>query len=79
EFVLQQRLQRAVKLLTKADFLPFKEFAIMCGFELAVGEVEGVAIDDEAAGVGQIRQRHGLTFASYRSLPMLAYMPVVRN
>jgi transcriptional regulator GlxA family with amidase domain len=33
EFVLQQRLQRAVKLLTKADFLPVKEVAIMCGFE----------------------------------------------
>ncbi|MEZ2128725.1 MULTISPECIES: AraC family ligand binding domain-containing protein [unclassified Sinorhizobium] len=33
EFVLQQRLQRAVKLLTRADFLPVKEVAIMCGFE----------------------------------------------
>nr|WP_292653797.1 AraC family transcriptional regulator [Mesorhizobium sp.] len=33
EFVLQQRLQRAAKLLTKADFLPVKEVAIMCGFE----------------------------------------------
>ncbi|WP_348640740.1 AraC family transcriptional regulator [Mesorhizobium sp. B2-3-13] len=33
EFVLQQRLQRAAKLLTKADFLPVKEVAILCGFE----------------------------------------------
>jgi AraC-like DNA-binding protein len=33
EFVLQQRLQRAVKLLTRADFLPVKEVAILCGFE----------------------------------------------
>ncbi|WP_165932827.1 AraC family transcriptional regulator [Rhizobium sp. BK251] len=33
EYVLQQRLQRAAKLLTKADFLPVKEVAIMCGFE----------------------------------------------
>ena len=33
EFVLQQRLQRAAKLLTRADFLPVKEVAILCGFE----------------------------------------------
>ncbi|WP_170251386.1 AraC family transcriptional regulator [Rhizobium sp. SEMIA 4085] len=33
EYVLQQRLQRAAKLLTKADFLPVKEVSIMCGFE----------------------------------------------
>jgi AraC-like DNA-binding protein len=33
EFVLQQRLQRAAKLLTKADFLPVKEVAVLCGFE----------------------------------------------
>jgi transcriptional regulator GlxA family with amidase domain len=33
EFVLQKRLQRAVKLLTKATHLPVKEVAIMSGFE----------------------------------------------
>ncbi|WEX74386.1 AraC family transcriptional regulator [Sinorhizobium numidicum] len=33
EFVLQKRLQRAVKLLTKAASLPVKEVAIMSGFE----------------------------------------------
>jgi len=33
EFVLQKRLQRAVKLLTKTADLPVKEVAIMSGFE----------------------------------------------
>ncbi|MCA1443284.1 AraC family transcriptional regulator [Ensifer sp. IC4062] len=33
EFVLQKRLQRAVKLLTKAADLPVKEVAIMSGFD----------------------------------------------
>ncbi|MDK1377312.1 MULTISPECIES: AraC family transcriptional regulator [unclassified Sinorhizobium] len=33
EFVLQKRLQRAVKLLTKAASLPVKEVAIMSGFD----------------------------------------------
>ncbi|RCS24171.1 AraC family transcriptional regulator [Phyllobacterium salinisoli] len=33
EFVLQKRLQRAVKLLTKTASLPVKEVAIMSGFE----------------------------------------------
>jgi AraC-like DNA-binding protein len=33
EFVLQQRLQRAAKLLTNTAFLPVKEVAILCGFE----------------------------------------------
>ncbi len=33
EFVLQQRMQRAAKLLTKAAFIPVKEVAIMSGFD----------------------------------------------
>ncbi|KQV30758.1 AraC family transcriptional regulator [Rhizobium sp. Root1203] len=33
EFVLQKRLQRAVKLLTKTDSMPVKEVAIRSGFE----------------------------------------------
>ncbi|NLS16448.1 AraC family transcriptional regulator [Rhizobium sp. P40RR-XXII] len=33
EFVLQQRMQRAAKLLTKAAFIPVKEVAIMTGFD----------------------------------------------
>lgn len=33
EYVLQKRLQRAVKLLTKAASLPVKEVAVMSGFE----------------------------------------------
>jgi AraC-like DNA-binding protein len=33
EFVLQQRMQRAAKLLTNAAFLPVKEVAIMSGFD----------------------------------------------
>lgn len=33
EYVLQKRLQRAVKLLTKAANLPVKEVAVMSGFE----------------------------------------------
>ena len=33
EFVLQQRMQRAAILLTKAAFLPVKEVAIMSGFD----------------------------------------------
>lgn len=33
EYVLQQRLQRAAKLLTKGDFLPVKEVSMMCGFQ----------------------------------------------
>ena len=33
EFVLQQRMQRAAKLLTNAAVLPVKEVAIMSGFE----------------------------------------------
>jgi transcriptional regulator GlxA family with amidase domain len=33
EFVLQKRLQRAVKLLTKTADLPVKEVAILSGFE----------------------------------------------
>lgn len=33
EYVLQQRLLRAAKLLTRADFLPVKEVSVMCGFE----------------------------------------------
>jgi AraC-like DNA-binding protein len=33
EFVLQQRMQRATKLLTNAAFLPVKEVAIMSGFD----------------------------------------------
>ncbi|WP_337267405.1 AraC family transcriptional regulator [Oryzifoliimicrobium ureilyticus] len=33
EFVMQQRLQRAAKLLTRNDFLPVKEVAILCGFD----------------------------------------------
>lgn len=33
EFVLQQRMQRAAKLLTKAAFMPVKEVAIMSGFD----------------------------------------------
>jgi AraC-like DNA-binding protein len=33
EFVLQQRMQRAAKLLTNAAFLPVKEVAIISGFE----------------------------------------------
>ncbi|MDE1992784.1 MAG: AraC family transcriptional regulator [Rhizobiaceae bacterium] len=33
EFVLQQRMQRAAKLLTKAAYLPVKEVAIMSGFD----------------------------------------------
>ncbi len=33
EFVLQQRMQRAAKLLAKAAFIPVKEVAIMSGFD----------------------------------------------
>jgi AraC-like DNA-binding protein len=33
EFVLQQRMQRAAKLLTATAFLPIKEIAIMTGFD----------------------------------------------
>lgn len=33
EFVLQQRMQRAAKLLTNAAFLPVKEVAILSGFD----------------------------------------------
>ncbi|WFS00421.1 AraC family transcriptional regulator [Rhizobium tumorigenes] len=33
EFVMQQRMQRAATLLTKAAFLPVKEVAIMSGFD----------------------------------------------
>jgi AraC-like DNA-binding protein len=33
EFVLQKRLQRAVKLLTKTDSMPVKEVAVRSGFE----------------------------------------------
>lgn len=33
EFVLQQRMQRAAKLLTSAAFLPVKEVAILSGFD----------------------------------------------
>lgn len=33
EFVLQRRMQRAAKLLTKAAFIPVKEVAIMSGFD----------------------------------------------
>ncbi|NLS03674.1 AraC family transcriptional regulator [Rhizobium sp. P32RR-XVIII] len=60
EYVLQQRLQRATKLLTKADFLPVKEVSIMCGF------------DDPNYFSKVFRRVYGITPTEFRTTGMYA-------
>ncbi|WP_292274940.1 helix-turn-helix transcriptional regulator, partial [Mesorhizobium sp.] len=60
EFVLQQRLQRAAKLLTKADFLPVKEVAVLCGF------------DDPNYFSKVFRRCYGITPTQFRTTGMYA-------
>jgi transcriptional regulator GlxA family with amidase domain len=60
EYVLQQRLQRAAKLLTKADFLPVKEVSIMCGF------------DDPNYFAKVFRRVYGITPTEFRTTGMYA-------
>jgi AraC-like DNA-binding protein len=60
EYVLQQRLQRAAKLLTKGDFLPVKEVSIMCGF------------DDPNYFAKVFRRVYGITPTEFRTTGMYA-------
>jgi AraC-like DNA-binding protein len=60
EYVLQQRLQRAAKLLTKGDFLPVKEVSIMCGF------------DDPNYFSKVFRRVYGITPTEFRTTGMYA-------
>ncbi len=66
EYVLQQRLQRAAKLLTKADFLPVKEVSIMCGF------------DDPNYFAKVFRRIYGITPTEFRTTGMYASIGKIR-
>lgn len=66
EYVLQQRLQRAAKLLTKADFLPVKEVSIMCGF------------DDPNYFAKVFRRVYGITPTEFRTTGMYASIGKIR-
>ncbi|PZM14711.1 AraC family transcriptional regulator [Rhizobium tubonense] len=60
EFVLQQRMQRAAKLLTNAAFLPVKEVAIISGF------------DDANYFSKVFRRVYGITPTEFRTTGMYA-------
>ncbi|WP_245519911.1 AraC family transcriptional regulator [Neorhizobium sp. R1-B] len=66
EYVLQQRLQRAAKLLTKGDFLPVKEVSIMCGF------------DDPNYFAKVFRRVYGITPTEFRTTGMYASIGKMR-
>lgn len=71
EFVLQQRMQRAAKLLTKTAFLPVKEVAIMSGF------------DDANYFSKAFRRVYGINPTEFRTTGMYASLraapPVAQN
>ncbi len=64
EYVLQKRLQRAVKLLTKTASLPIKEVAILSGF------------DDPNYFAKVFRRVFGANPTEFRTTGMYASLPV---